>query len=59
MNCDTLKMEVARMVNGVRADIRTAIERVNAFFYVVWVSLKIRYRKTKRAAKQIWHELWK
>lgn len=59
MNCDTLKMEVARMANGVRADIRTAVDRVNAFFYVLRVSLKIRYRKTKRAIKQIWQELWR
>jgi hypothetical protein len=59
MDRDTFRLEVARMVAGVRSDIRTAITRVDGFIYTVRVDARIRYKKAKRAAKQVWQELWR
>lgn len=59
MDRDTFRLEVARVIAGVRGDIRTAITRVDGFFYTVKVDIRIRARKAKKAAKQMWHELWR
>jgi hypothetical protein len=59
MDRDTFRLEVARMVADVRSDIRTAITRVDGFIYTVRVDARIRYKKAKRAAKQVWQELWR
>lgn len=59
MDRDTFRLEVARMVAGVRSDLRTAITRVDGFIYTVRVDARIRYKKAKRAAKQVWQELWR
>lgn len=59
MDRDTFRLEVARVVNGVRSDLRTAITRVNGFFYTVQIDARIRYKKAKKAVTQAWHELWR
>lgn len=59
MDRETFRAEVARVIAGVRGDIRTAITRVDGFFYTVRVDARIRYKKAKKAAKQVWQELWR
>lgn len=59
MDRDTFKLELARVFAGVRGDIRTAITRVDGFLYTIQVDAKVRYKKAKKAAKQMWHELWR
>lgn len=59
MDRDTFRLEVARVVNGVRSDLRTAITRIDGFFYTVQIDARLRYKKAKKAAKQIWHDLWR
>lgn len=59
MDRETFKLEVARVIAGVRSDIRTAITRVDGFFYTVRVDIRIRYKKAKKSVRQAWHELWR
>ena len=59
MDRETFRAEVARVIAGVRGDIRTAITRVDGFFYTVRVDARIRFKKDKKAAKQVWQELWR
>ena len=59
MDRDTFKLELARVFAGVRGDIRTAITRVDGFLYTIQVDARVRYKKAKKAAKQMWHELWR
>ena len=59
MDRDTFRLEVARVFAGVRSDLRTAVTRVDGFFYTVRVDAKVRYKKAKKAARQMWHELWR
>ena len=59
MDRESFKDEVNRVIAGVRSDLRTAITRVDGFFYTVRVDVKIRYKKAKKAAKQVWQELWR
>lgn len=59
MDRDTFKLELARVFAGVRGDIRTAITRVDGFLYTIEIDARVRYKKAKRAAKQMWHELWR
>jgi hypothetical protein len=59
MDRETFRAEVARVIAGVRGDIRTAITRVDGFFYTVRVDARIRFKKAKKAAKQVWQELWR
>ena len=59
MDREQLKSEIHRVYAGVRSDLRTAITRVDGFLYTVRVDAKLRYKKAKKAAKQIWHELWR
>ena len=59
MDRETFRAEMARVIAGVRSDIRTAITRVDGFFYTVRVDARIRFKKAKKAAKQVWQELWR
>ena len=59
MDRDTFRLEVARVVAGVRSDLRTAVTRVDGFLYTIQVDARLRYRKAKKAVKQMWHELWR
>jgi hypothetical protein len=59
MDRDTFRLEVARVVTGVRSDLRTAITRIDGFFYTVQIDARLRYKKAKKAAKQMWQELWR
>jgi hypothetical protein len=59
MDRESFREEVARVIAGVRGDIRTAITRVDGFLYTVRVDAKVRFKKAKKAAKQMWHELWR
>ena len=58
MDRDTFRLEVDRMVAGVRSDLRTAITRIDGFFYTVRIDARLRYKKAKKAVKQMWQELW-
>jgi hypothetical protein len=59
MNRESLKDEVNRVIAGVRSDIRTAVTRVDGFLYTVRVDVRIRYKKAKKAVKQMWYEVWR
>jgi len=59
MNRESLKDEVNRVIAGVRSDIRTAVTRVDGFLYTVRVDVKIRYKKAKKAVKEMWYEVWR
>ena len=59
MDRETLRLEVDRVIAGVRSDFRTAVARVDGFFYTVRIDARLRYRKAKKAVKQAWHELWR
>lgn len=59
MDRDTFRLEVARVVSGVRSDFRTAVTRIDGFLYTVQVDARLRYKKAKKAVKQMWHELWR
>jgi len=59
MDRESFREEVARVVAGVRGDLRTAVTRVDGFLYTVRLDVKIRYRKAKKAVKQAWHEVWR
>ena len=59
MDRDTFRLEVARVFAGVRSDLRTAVTRVDGFLYTVQIDARIRYKKAKKAVKQVWHELWR
>ena len=59
MDRETFRAEMARVIAGVRGDIRTAITRVDGFFYTVRVDARIRFKKAKKAANQVWQELWR
>jgi len=59
MDRDTFRLEVARVVSGVRSDIRTAVTRIDGFFYTIQIDARLRYKKAKKAVKQIWQELWR
>ena len=59
MNRESLKDEVNRGIAGVRSDIRTAVTRVDGFLYTVRVDVKIRYKKAKKAVKEMWYEVWR
>ena len=59
MDRDTFRLEVARVVAGVRSDLRTAVTRVDGFLYTIQVDARLRYRKAKKAVRQMWHELWR
>ena len=59
MNREEFRDELDRVRRGIRRDIRSAVTRVDGFLYSIYVSAKVRVRKTKRAAKQMWHEMWR
>ena len=59
MDRESFKDEVNRVIAGIRSDIRTAVMRVDGFFYTVRVDIKVRYKKAKKAVKQAWHEVWR
>ena len=59
MNRESLKDEVNRVIAGVRSDIRTAVTRVDGFLYTVRVDVRIRYKKAKKAVKEMWYEAWR
>jgi len=59
MDRESLKDEVNRVIAGVRSDIRTAVTRVDGFLYTVRVDVKIRYKKAKKAVKEMWYEVWR
>lgn len=59
MNREQIKDELDRVYAGVRSDIRTAVTRVDGFFYTVRLSARLKIRKAKKAAKQVWQELWR
>jgi hypothetical protein len=59
MNRESLKDEVNRVIAGVRSDIRTAVTRVDGFLYTVRVDVRIRYKKAKKAVKEMWYEVWR
>ena len=59
MDRDTFRLEVARVVAGVRSDIRTAFTRIDGFFYTVQVDARLRYKKAKKSIKQMWYDLWR
>lgn len=59
MDRESFKDEVNRVIAGVRSDIRTAITRVDGFLYTVRVDVRIRYKKAKKAVKEMWYEVWR
>jgi hypothetical protein len=59
MDRESLKDEVNRVIAGVRSDIRTAVTRVDGFLYTVRVDVRIRYKKAKKAVKEMWYEVWR
>ena len=59
MNREQIKDELDRVYAGVRSDIRTAVTRVDGFLYTVRLSARLKIRKAKKAAKQVWQELWR
>ena len=59
MDREQFKSEIHRVYAGVRSDLRTAVTRVDGFLYTVRVDAKVRYKKAKKAARQMWHELWR
>lgn len=58
MDRETFRLEVDRMFAGIRSDLRTSATRINGFFYTVRVDVKIKFRKTKKACKRLWREMW-
>jgi hypothetical protein len=59
MDRESFKDEVNRVIAGVRSDIRTAVTRVDGFLYTVRVDVRIRYKKAKKAVKEMWYEVWR
>ena len=59
MNREEFRDELDRVRRGVRRDIRSAVTRVDGFLYTVRVDAKVRFKKAKKAVKQVWHELWR
>lgn len=57
MDRESFKDEVNRVIAGVRSDIRTAVTRVDGFLYTVRVDVRIRYKKAKKAVKEMWYEV--
>ena len=59
MDREQFKSEIHRVYAGVRSDLRTAVTRVDGFFYTVRIDAKVRYKTAKKAARQMWQELWR
>lgn len=59
MDREKIKLEFSRVRAAVRNDFRVACARVDTFLYSIRLDVRYRLIKTKKAAQQIWQELWR